>query len=376
MNRQSLNSSASLIGVFSLLAFLSGCSKENLNDTNDGPSQVGLEMKYYAEFANTPTDERMELLNTARNFLLDPGLYKTAGEDELTASEAFLALEGITNNVYYSEAADTLPIIDTYEESWTITMDVYNDGSTDRVADSSFAAAYATIVNLIDAEVNEEREYPSIFFLADLGNVGISSGVMTLQLNVVFAIIEPIPGATLPLPSQIVFPAGDIYAADKAGWCPNTPAPIDAADYLRAYINSTAPHKSTPCNGSWYLIVVGGVTSYDYDGDNTMLVYPSHSQWYQWCSPRFWQNTSNQCVGGSVWWHQHYGFMRNLRDDFGVNFETYVNNINPPLSGTQFLVSDWHSHDPSSSISNYTSPVTNGNYWHGGFFYYGFANCQ
>jgi hypothetical protein len=341
---------------------MTACKKETKNHQSiAAPPPVyaqDFESRAYQKLGELSESQRQKMFARYESLVMEKS--KTMQSDN-ELSEAFTSLEGIVNNAFY-EAYEDFEIIDQIEGQ--ISLDFYVTDSGNFVTTQDYLQAYVNLYNTVNDSVDFQNGEDIL--LMDLG-------VDTLDYGSSTAIIS-YNGIIANLADQWFSPATGYWAAVNAGPCSTPSSPsiqgTDAADFMRAYANSTAPWQSR-CNNGIYLNPTGNNTTNWFKFDPRGNDYLD----YKWSSivkiP--WSADANQCLGqNNAAWQSLYADM-DVISDYGL---AIAQQTNPQI---EFHSTNYRSYDvmanPFSGLNGYNAYHSD-RYFHGGSFYYGIITCK
>lgn len=322
-----------------------------------------LELQAYQELSAKSREERSALFEKFRG--LQNSGFKSSVADP-TLSEAFLALEGLTNNDFHENWDD---IEDMGIESDVFDIPFYVDqNGAKKVSLTEYNQAYTDIYNFVTSEMQAD----DIFLMVDLEIVFVD----TIQSEVE---VKGSLYSAVPPPVLFMTPGGPFYAAMGAGPCDGNPETkisggTDAASFLNFYANQTADWRQLNCPNGIYTLPVGAYYTYNQvlSGPNYFLDPSGGTNTWNQVIANYWKSNTNDCIGyDNDEWYYWYGKMDNLAN-YG---EVRAQNVNVDA---EFYMTDYHSHDQQSTLQgqrNGSNPDISERYYHGGTFIYNVVGC-
>jgi hypothetical protein len=317
------------------------------------------ELRAYQELGELSGSERRKMFARYESQVMAKS--KTLQSDP-ELSEAFTSLEGIVNSAFY-EAYEDFEIIDQIEGQ--IKLDFYATDTGNFVATQDYQQAYMSLYNTVNAAVDFQNGEDMLLMDLAVDSLNHSNSTATISYN----------GVIANLADQWFTPGEGYWAAVNAGPCSTPSSPsiqgTDAATFMKAYANNTAPYQSRCNNGVKYLNPTGNNTTnwgkFDPRGNDYV-----DSQWPSIVSIP-WSANSNQCLGqNNAAWQSLYADM-DVIIDYGL---AIAQQTNPQI---EFHLTNYRSYDrlanPFSGLNGNNAYHTD-RYFHGGSFYYAIITCK
>ncbi len=325
-----------------------GCQKDQQNETQavQTPQQLAMELtkEAFQQLGDRSNEERSLFFRQQHEKLdaLEHQRYKGTSSDE-PLGDAFIALEGIVNNLYVNELETSPEWVITSE---SVAMDISESNGAYYVTNADYQAAYTSLHNSVaDYLQDHSDEY---FIMADLtiDEINPAGGYALIAMQLYTAPLQP--GG----PVQYYTPATAWLAADKAGRC-TTGGTIDAADFIRSYANNTAPWKIR-CQGKQIYLNPGTFAGTDVFGggyDQTHL---------------YWHGNTNECLGNTneEWYHWY-----DLIDQLTAHIDQQYFTGHP---SEEFFLTHYHSQEQNNGNKN---PHIQHKYFHGGKYVSAIISC-
>jgi len=353
------------------LITLSACQKELApNTTTTKPfAKTAMEFENQA-YANLAKLDRAAIYDFAEAFRTDLAQNTKTTSEEYELGEAFLGLEGLVNNDFWTYWADFESQViqeSTFHLPYNLVDEVRYVSFTD--FSDSYAELYNQVYSLLDS-TNQQ------FLLLDLSIADLddNNGVATIICNAITADTEPYAPSGL-----FLTPAGAVTAVKGVtGACnPNNDAVVDAADYLRVYSNMTAPWRSLNCSNGIYILPRMFLNTTKENENIIFMPYAPGTNTNTWSDvvANYWHSNTNECLGGTDPgdWYALYNKMDNLVDYGLVRIANYYQ-VSLPSNNLMLHHTDYHSHPFNQGF--FYNPSISSSMYHGGVFYYAVIGCQ
>lgn len=355
-----------LIVALAMLSLVA-CKKEAMQTLNPSHDAKEIEMHAYTKLASMTKSERYNFIEEKRYEIST--FQKTATLPEYFLEDAFLSLEGLINNDYYTyweEFTNPVDYTNTFQLYFTI------DGNGNRMVDAQdFTQVYTEIYNDVSNHVDVSNDEDFLLLDLTIEEIDDINGVATLGSNLTIT--------TIPAGAIFLTPAGQVTAVKWVnGPCnPNGNATNDAADFLRTYANMMAPWRSLNCaNGLYIWPIEGYRTSNKYQ--NFPYYYPNND-WINVIN-NYWHSNTNDCLGGPdpADWYAHYYKMDYLSSYGASHANAWLQSVNPNNDPVEFYYTDYHSHinDLTPGPGHGVNPDIFEEYYHGGMFVYAIIGCN
>jgi len=320
---------------------------------------------------NMSSSERYAFFENKRADLA--GLQKTATLD-YDLDEALISLEALVNNDFYNYWEEITSEV-LYEDDLDLSYTLVNGER--KVSFVEFATRYAELYNRASGYVDVNNNENFIFLSLEVIEVDDNQGTAKSKIKTMIATVPPSP--------VFLTPAGAVTAVKNAvGPCnPSGNLSGDAADFLKAYCNLTAPWRTLTCaNGSPYYSLLGlKMTTYNWDQYNSQYIppFPNSSSWpfVSNVLNQYWHSNTNECLGGPdpADWYALYNKM-DVMMAFGDQYLTqYAINQNlPHANDVMFHITDYHSHNVPLNPLQVNDDIPE-DYYHGGNFFYAIWSC-
>ena len=349
------------------------CTKENLTDEIGGvnaskteqyktPSELAqmVMQQSFERFSLLSEDEYGEELMKAKSLIAQFTSFnqnKTTIGGDAHLEDIFYIHEGLFNN-QYGDLLSESEALERVEQTYTV--NVHKDANGDYfMYNNDIATFYNDLATAIGLELDPNNNEIMVLCDLSLNSIDDANGTAELRAGISIAIQLPLP----------LTPAGPYWAAEQLGTCSQSNGGSDAADYIRAYLNSKVNASIQHCAQAH-----PGTQAYPTVWAFWHSARPSYAlsvpDYYANTYPHFWKSDDNACLGNS---NQEWYSLYNIANVLDARGLAYAQNSTGGIYGNlELIYTDYASHD-NGDIVFYPG---NHSLYHGGMFHYGVVYCQ